>query len=156
MKPTLRTQKTGYDCGPVAVYNAHVLAGLKPMSLSKLKKILETDKDGTDEMLMSYYIAFRSRSGRELYGLPLQIALSMLSNKDILILGYELETMGHYVAIAMKNGKLRAYNWAPDHVVEKKSFKKLKKSAIISEKWLEEKLNSEGVETYTIVRDNAW
>lgn len=151
----IRTQKTGTDCGPVAIQNAYVMLGLKPPSLRKLRRMLRTDRAGTGEQAMMEALS--------------DLPLKLIDDRDIttlypghrtMILGYMAGNMGHYCVISRSPANIwlpfdvwTAHNAGTDHAVEHRPIRELKRHHQVTEEWLRRKMKSKHAEVYILEAD---
>lgn len=134
----IRKQRNGYECGAIAIYNALILTG-KYKSLKSIYKLLKLTKEGTSEKQM----------------LRALTKINLLSNKKttVLILGYYTSGgYGHYVTLFTNpvNKRIVATNCNSDLILDKYTFKRLKRFYYPSDKWLVRHLNSPTSDVYTI------
>lgn len=149
----MRTQRNGYECGPVALYNAHVLLGMKPPSLASLKRDLKTNKHGTSEKQMFRFIN-RMEADTTVYTSAFAVerrsAVFDLLEGAVLLLGYYVGKEGHYVTMLYHVGRFYVFNWNNDDVIEHGSHKDMHKYVHVSFDWVRSKLMAEDSEVYIL------
>lgn len=149
-----RKQRNGYECGPIAVYNALTLLGVKPPSLSSIKKDLGTDRHGTLEKKMSrfiYNLDLPTISYTSSLQLERRSAVFDMLEGAVLILGYEVDGEGHYTTIRHEWPMFFvAYNWLPDKRMATESHKNMLDYSIVDLDWIRDKLKDDKTEIYSL------
>lgn len=156
-----RKQRNGYECGPVAVSNALTLVGVKAPSMTALKKLLRTNRNGTSTKMMKTIleklhpnvIDYTSASTKQRREAVIELMLG-----EILVLGYYAAGIeGHYTVVKYlrSNGKFYAFNWLPDHLTVTESHSKMHKIGTISVEWIAGKLEDQASEIYVLRKQVA-